>query len=1039
MKGVKIPSFSVLLIFAVLVTVGTALIPSLNLQYMPREKTQTLSIYYNWQNASARVIESEVTSKIEGYLSSIKGIRDIASLSRKGSGTITMYLKKNADIDAVRFEVSSAIRSMYDKLPEEVSYPELSVSASGTEVDPVLMYTINADLPTNRIEQYVNDHILRDLALIDGVQSVELYGASPNYTEISLSTEKMKMAGITSSDVYNSVVSYLGGTDIIGSASSYNKSEEPDIVLRNGPVGMEYLPVGNVGGRIVRLMDVASVKILEMQPSSYSRINGLNTINLSIYPEESVNTIKLCANVIETMNRLEASFPESFSALKTYDISVDIEKEVDKLVRRSLLCLIILLVFIFLTTFSPRYTLLIGITLFVNIIVAFIFYVLLDIDIHIYSLAGISISLSIIIDNSIIMVSHYSYYHDRKVFMAILAALLTTIGSLAVIFFLPEEQKRILSDFSSVIIINLSVSMMVALFFVPALLDYLPVKSESISFPVKRRRKIVRFSRKYEKFIYYTKRFNWAVIIIFLLAFGGSFMLFRKSLDGFASMFRQPERPVLNISAGLPEGCTVQQLNEIMVYMENFLAGFDEIKMFRTRINSYSSGSITVEFTEDALKTAFPSILKQQVIRKANDYGGANWQVYGVDNQNFSNYVGGSMWRSGDIEMTGYNYDLLYRYCEDLVARLSSNPRVSDLSIEGNSYYGSRLTREFLISYDYDRMALYGISPISAFRTLSERLFSSNAGSYVDDEGNLMQVRIVSDDADNFDVWHLQNEYISIDSTDIRFAEIGSIESRNSGNDIYRSNQEYILHVRYNFIGSYKLESKLMESEIERLNSGVLPIGFKASSPEYDWMQKAKKQWVLLILITVIIYMICAILFESLLQPLAIISLIPVSFIGIFLAFRLTETTFDQGGFASMIMLAGIVVNAGIYIVNEYNRMPAHRRSFVRAYNHKIIPISLTILSTVLGLAPFLLDGKEEVFWFAFAIGTMGGMLFSYAALIVLLPMIMPGKTVAAGPGVTPPGSDGNGELRRKRSREGRRGLGRLLSGRRRRKTDALQ
>ena len=94
--------------------------------------------------------------------------------------------------------------------------------------------------------------------------------------------------------------------------------------------------------------------------------------------------------------------------------------------------------------------------------------------------------------------------------------------------------------------------------------------------------------------------------------------------------------------------------------------------------------------------------------------------------------------------------------------------------------------------------------------------------------------------------------------------------------------------------------------------------------------------------------------------------------------------------------------------------MPAHRRSFVRAYNHKIIPISLTILSTVLGLAPFLIDGKEEVFWFAFAIGPMGGMPFSYAALIVLLPMIMPGKAVI------PPGCGGSGERRRRRSRAGR-------------------
>ncbi len=1032
MKQVKIPSFSVLLIFAVLITVGAALIPSLNLQYMPRSKQQQLSISYYWQNASARVIESEVTSKIEGYISSISGIEEIVSDSRKGRGSITLTLKKKEDVDAVRFEVSSAIRSLYDKLPAEVSYPELSVSASGTQLDPVLMYTINADLPTNRIEQYVNDYIIKDLALIDGVHSVELSGATPDYMHITLSSEKIRAAGINTYQVFQAVSSYLTGSSVIGSAPAFNPDEEPDIILHNAPMDFELLPVANSSGRIIRLMDVADIQIQQMPPSSYSRINGLNTINISIYPEESVNTIKLCATIESVMHRLEAGFPESFSALKSYDVSTDIQEEVDKLVRRSLLCVLILLIFIFLTSLSLRYTFLIGLTLLVNIITAVIFYVLLDIDLHVYSLAGISISLSIIIDNSIIMVSHYSYYRDRKVFLAILAALLTTIGSLAVIFFLPEEQKEILSDFSSVIIINLSVSMIVALFFVPALLDYLPVKSESIAFSIKRRRRIVRFSQWYAVFIFYIKKFNWAVIILFVGAFAGSFLLFRKSLDGFASMFREPERPVLYISSGMPEGCSVQQLNDIMVYMENFLAGFDEIKMFRTSISSYRSGQITVEFTDEALKTPFPSILKQQVIRKAIAYGGANWRVSGVDDQNFSNFIGSGSYKSGNIIITGYNYDMLYGYCEDLAARLSSNPRINDISIEGPYDYGSAASaREYLITYDYDRMALYDISPVSAFSTLSERLYSSSAGYFTDSTGMRTEVRLVSDDSEEFDVWHLENEYLAIDSSDIRFAEIGSIDSRNSGNNIYRRNQEYTLHVRYNFIGSYKLEERLMESEIERLNTSVLPMGFKASSPEYDWMQQAKRQWLLLILVTAIIYMICAVLFESLLQPLAIISLIPVSFIGIFLAFRLTETTFDQGGFASMIMLAGIVVNAGIYIVNEYNRMPAHRRSFIRAYNHKIIPISLTILSTVLGLAPFLIDGKEEVFWFAFAIGTMGGMLFSYAALFVLLPMIMPGKAVI------PPDCGGNGEPRRRRSREGKRGSGRLLSGRRRRKTDA--
>ena len=147
-------------------------------------------------------------------------------------------------------------------------------------------------------------------------------------------------------------------------------------------------------------------------------------------------------------------------------------------------------------------------------------------------------------------------------------------------------------------------------------------------------------------------------------------------------------------------------------------------------------------------------------------------------------------------------------------------------------------------------------------------------------------------------------------------------------------------------------------------------------------------------IIVVIIYFICAMLFESLWQPLVIVSLIPVSFIGVFLTFYLFNVSFDQGGFASFILLAGLVVNAGIYIINEYNiiRRSSGRsgiNAYLQAFNHKIVPVSLTIFSTVLGLIPFVWIGQKEVFWYSFAVGTMGGMCFSILALVVCLPIFM--------------------------------------------------
>ena len=128
---------------------------------------------------------------------------------------------------------------------------------------------------------------------------------------------------------------------------------------------------------------------------------------------------------------------------------------------------------------------------------------------------------------------------------------------------------------------------------------------------------------------------------------------------------------------------------------------------------------------------------------------------------------------------------------------------------------------------------------------------------------------------------------------------------------------------------------------------------------------------------------------ESLRLPLAVIGMIPVSFIGLFLTFGLSDFSFDQGGFAALVMLCGLTVNAGIYILSEYGALrggeQVHR--YVRAFGHKIVPISLTILSTVLGLIPFLSDGPSEVFWFDLAIGTISGLLFSVVALLVFFPV----------------------------------------------------
>ena len=148
-------------------------------------------------------------------------------------------------------------------------------------------------------------------------------------------------------------------------------------------------------------------------------------------------------------------------------------------------------------------------------------------------------------------------------------------------------------------------------------------------------------------------------------------------------------------------------------------------------------------------------------------------------------------------------------------------------------------------------------------------------------------------------------------------------------------------------------------------------------------------------MVLLLIYIVCAIIFESLLQPLALILTIPLSFIGVFLTFYTFDFNFDQGGYASFILLSGNVVCAAIFIISEYKillkKFPhaTNLSLFIKAFNHKILPILSTVLSTVVGLIPFLIYGKKEPFWFAFGVGTIGGLMMSLLIIPLYLPLFL--------------------------------------------------
>lgn len=1022
--------------------VGLACLPRLSIQYTPTTENRQITVSFSYVNASASIIESEATSKIEGVLAGLQNVTDISSSSRKGAGSVTVTFRKGTDMDAARFEVASAIRNINSSLPDGVTYPR--ISRSGGDSDSHLSYLVKGPIPSLEISKYAKEHILSHLAAIPGVDKVNISGGVPFQWVITFDADKIQAAGITADEIATAFNSYYR-EDILGMAET-DRGLVTVRLKESSQKDFGAIPVKNVDGTVIYLRDLAQWRYEESVPTSYYRVNGLNTITVTVEVASTANLLTVAAAVKERMSELQKGFPAEITASLAYDSSEYVSGELSKIYRRTALCILILLLFVFLINRSWRYMLIIVFTLTVNVLTALMIYALAGLQIHIYTLAGITVSLGIIIDTSIVMIDHYGHYKDMKAFPSILSAAATTVGALLMVLLLPENEKANLVDFIWVIVINLGLSLVISYLFIPSLMEYIPVKNVEYSKSVRRARRTLRWNRFYTGYIGWGVRHRWVYVVLFIAAFGiplcvlparmsdfekeragkfelflnkivswrpydnnrqvidkiagSSFGLFYKSLDR-SNFYRKPQKKCLHIIAGMLEGCTVNQLNDVVKAMENYLAKFDEISVFTTSVQSYNYSEIEVEFKPEFENTEFPAVLKSEVTKMAINFGGANWVVYGIDDHSFNNNVVSSA-RSNRISLKGYNYQELEKYAQALLQYLNANRRVQGAEIWAGGWNG-RPALEFVLDYDFARMTLAGISPYSYYSYLASLLYEQEIGTseYGDER---VDVVLRSSDLDEYDLWHVVNSPIDVGQTKMTLSSVGGIEKKRTGITIKKVNQSYELVVCFDFIGNWELTRKFIKDAVNHMNRNVLPLGFKAENPDGGWFDSARQQYAWLIfLIIAVMYVMLAMTFESFRYPLAVIFMIPVSFIGLFLAFGLTDFSFDQGGFAAFVMLSGIVVNAGIYLITTYQSLLAEHsanaqgiRLWVKAYSRKINPITLTIVSTILGLLPFLSDGPEEVFWFDFAVGTIAGMAFSVIAVIFILPVFAVSKRQTA-------------------------------------------
>ncbi|MBY5960086.1 efflux RND transporter permease subunit [Membranicola marinus] len=1035
--------FRIVLLALVIGLCGLAVIPFLSIQLNPPPRSHGLQISYNLSGGSPEAVESGITAPLERMLASIEGLTDIQSRSSDNQGQIMLQFSDRYDIAKKRLEVSARIRQLYGQFPPGASFPVIHYQSEFQTEQRLLTFAVNSTLPATELHDFLSRNLLPDISAQQGIASVHIYGAPQHEVHLTLQPEKLQTLNIQPREVMQSIRTAISKRELGKTRISKPSAPTAMTYLIYAGEGMDRdplsyipdLPVKQQGSRTIFVRDLGHLSKNIAPPNQYYRINGLQSVNLSISAERQANLIKLAGQSLNIVRQFESENKDFIQVFESYNAAEFLERELTMITYRSIATLVILMLFIVILYRNWRQISIIFLSLIFTLSASFLCYYLSGLSLHLYSIAGLTLSLGIILDNILIMSDHIRKKGNKRIFLAIFAATITTIGALAAIFLMEKSQRENLVDFFLIFSINLTMSLLTALYLIPALSSLLSVGDQR-RYIRRIPRRIRFFNTTYLSYSRFTSRHRWVIPVLFVLLFGlpffmlpnkieketkwaeryntvqenkfyadhirpfmdewlgGTFRLFYNHRDRFFFGSQRREETKLFLQAQMPPGGTISQLNEVMLRVESFLKSFPQIKQFQLNISNPKNARIEILFKEDYEKTGFPYQLKDELTSFAVSAGSADFRVWGVGDA-FNNVLPGER-VSTHIVLTGYNFDQIWALARSSKSYLEEHPRIKQVFINSDiNYY---IPEDYYYYMDFKAPAFLLKNNIhlgimaSHFESGRRDFGAVTQWPY---EGRTVPVRVIQAVDQQDQMWSFLHRPARRDSNSFfRQKDVFTLEKEKGSSDIVRKNQAYQLVLEYDFIGNYRLGNKVMEESIEQIQAN-LPVGYQVKSQRNYWGgpdSKSSMAWIILMGM-LFVWILGSILFNSIRQALIPVVMIPFSYIGIFLVTHFFEFQFGQGGLASFLLVGGLSVNAVFFIINDYNRVRLIQRhlptpvAYLKAYNGKIIPILLTALSTVLGLLPFVIFDKSDPFWYSLAVCTIGGMVASVIVLVLLLPV----------------------------------------------------
>lgn len=968
--------------------IGLIAMFSMKSEMLPNMNIPVVTIRTSWNGAVPEDVETQITKKIEEVLPNVEGIDKIESTSQYGMSTIVVKFDFGIDADSKVTDIQREVSRLVNDLPDDADTPVVKKVEAG--VGNLTMVVSVSGASRMELNTALENYLKPRLESLTGIGEVNIFGTPDKQVQIQVNGDKLAAFGMSPMELYQMI-----GTSSKSIPLGTIETGKKQIVARFMGETNYIDQIENIilksNGNILRVKDIADVVLTTEDPTDVGYFNGKENIVLVIEKSSDGSTIDLNKAARKVLEDVKSVMPPGTEFNIMLDTSEDIVKSISSIGSSAFQALILATIVLLLFLKNIRATVLISIALPVSVIFTFAFLAMNGTSLNLISLMGLSLGVGMLTDNSVVVIDNiYRHMTELKspvmaaaddgtteVTMSVIASSLTTMVVFIPVLFIPGIAREIFRDLSFSIIFSNLAALIVSLTLMPMVASRFLSNKQNIT---KEGKIFTTVKEKYLVVITWAVKNRLKTIVIPIVLF----VVVMFGLGRFLKVQFMPKQDQgrYSVVAELGKGVDIERAEEIGRKIEDIVKANKNTKTYFSLIQN-DTVAVNVEIGKKDTRD-------ESVFEIIDEIRPSIEKIPGIRPNLSEDFQMRSPQRDVEFDIVGPNLDELKVIGKQVMAHMVKYPGAVDVTSTVDA--GNEEARVVL---NREKIRSYGINPVEVGQTVSYFVLGG-------DRGDTLTVKTGTEEIDVLirlpkdkrkDVSDLSNINIKIgEGQFVKLSDLATIEMAEGSPEINKTDRIYSVTVSANDggVGLANIQAEMLKAFNEQ--NPPSSISYKWGGDSENLADASTQLGAALAISIFLIYALLASQFENFVFPIIIIGSIPLALIGVVIGLLVTNQPIDVMVMIGIIMLAGVVVNNAIVLI-DFIKMTRERGSdretaVIESCRTRLRPILMTTMTTVFGMLPLAMGmGEGSEIYRGMAITTMFGLSFSTLLTLVVIPI----------------------------------------------------